>query len=255
MAQKIKITHKQATQEVEATVYLREVFKKLLEYRVPIAIGFGVLVLATAGYVVVSTMIDSAGAKKIEALSRAESIFSTPVFTEEEVANNPAIRVVYPRIFTSRDEKLAKAKDQFERVQAEYPDSREAIISEYYLGLVDKDMNKMDEAAASFQVVVEKTDKTDPFWALAQSALAAVRRSQGKSDEALTAYEALVEANADPAVTRFAQLELADLYEARGKYSDAMASLAEYMSGMDPNDPTRRQFENRIESLKRMAES
>lgn len=126
--------------------------------------------------------------------------------------------------FATTLERIRRTTEALEGVIDEYSGSAPAAAAAYYLGLLDAEQEKTEEAGARFEAAIAGPDAE--YAALARLALAEMLRRNGKLDEARQHYERLA-ANPTRVVSKArAQIALARTYAA-GNPEKAREILAE----------------------------
>ena len=108
--------------------------------------------------------------------------------------------------FTTSGERLRRCEEAFQAVIRDYPGREEASGAHYYLGLLDVEQEKYDEAQQKLEAAIAKGGH---YAGLARLVLADTLAERGQVDEARKQYDMLIQ-NPTPTVPKErAQLQLA----------------------------------------------
>ncbi len=128
--------------------------------------------------------------------------------------------------YTTAGERQRRCTEAFDKVIADYPNRPEATGARYYLGLLDIEQEKFDEAQKRLE---EAMKGGDPYDSLAGLALAETLAEQGKTDEARKQYDYLVTHPSGVVPKERAQLALARML-AKSDQEAAKPILEELMA-------------------------
>ncbi len=92
--------------------------------------------------------------------------------------------------FTTSIERRERVTEAFQGVEKEFPGTPEADASKYYLGLLDLEQEKYQDAQPKLEAAIQSSNKE--FAALARLALAECYQGLGKDAEAKQQYQYLV---------------------------------------------------------------
>lgn len=149
--------------------------------------------------------------------------------------------------FASSKERAIEAHKQFQAIVSQYPHTRSAEFSRYFLGLTSSDMG--DNAAAEKDLNAVASSHNSDLAALARFALAAVYRNTNRNQDAINIYKDLI---AKPTATvgkSTAQVELAATYEASNRPSEAKA-LYQQIQKDNPNTEVAQLAASKLAALK-----
>ena len=116
-----------------------------------------------------------------QALNKAVDLFHGSVSLE----NRPGY-ITYATTL----ERIRRVSEAMEAVIADYSSSPQSTAAEYYLGLLDSEQDKAEEATKRFQTAINGSDAE--YAALARMALADMLHQSGKSDDARKHYDQLI---------------------------------------------------------------
>lgn len=114
--------------------------------------------------------------------------------------------------FATTLERIRRATEALEGVIDDYSGSAQAAAAEYYLGLLDAEQEKTEEAGARFEAAIAGPDAE--YAALGRLAFAQMLQQSGKLDEARQHYEKLAAQPTRVVSKARAQVALARTYAA-----------------------------------------
>jgi tetratricopeptide (TPR) repeat protein len=146
-----------------------------------------------------------------QALGRAITISTSNVGTPLPGADDTAMT------FTSESERSQRAIDEFEKVAAKYGDPYRSQ-ARYFIA---SNRLAVDRAKAITELTELQNSSVPEVAALSKFALAQVKESDGKLDEAAQIYSDLARLNGPTITAETANLKLAKVYEKQGKKKEA----------------------------------
>ena len=136
-----------------------------------------------------------------QALNKAVDLFHGSVSLE----NRPGY-ITYATTL----ERIRRVSEAMEAVIADYSGSPQSTAAEYYLGLLDSEQDKAEEATKRFQTAINGSDAE--YAALARMALGDMLHQSGKSDDARKHYDQLIAKPTRVVPKGRAQIALAHTY-------------------------------------------
>ncbi len=121
--------------------------------------------------------------------------------------------------FASAKERATQAHQQLQAIVEQYPHTRSADFSRYFLGVTANDMGDEAGAMRAFQSVANTHNAN--LAALAKMAMASLYRSQHQDKQAIDIYKGLIAKPADTVSKTTAQIGLAETYEADSQPQEA----------------------------------
>jgi len=152
----------------------------------------------------------------------------------------------YPS-FASFTERATEAHKQFQAVVDNYPHTRSADFSRYFLGVTSSDLG--DNAAAERELKVVADGRNSNLSALAKLALAAVYRNTNRTQDAVSLYKQLIEKPTETVGKTAAEVQLAETYQAAGMNADAKKQY-EQIQKDDPKSPAAQLAGEKLQQLK-----
>jgi tetratricopeptide (TPR) repeat protein len=146
-----------------------------------------------------------------QALGRAITISTANVGAPLPGADDTAMT------FTSEAERSQRAIDEFEKVAAKYGDPYRSQ-ARYFIA---SNRLAVDRAKAVTELTELQNSSVPEVAALSKFALAQVKESDGKLDEAAQIYSDLARSNGPTITAETANLKLAKIYEKQGKKKEA----------------------------------
>jgi len=169
-------------------------------------VGGIILVIAVAAGVGGWYYLDQQDQKASAALSQAVRTLDTPL--------RPAGVPPQPDSpsFASAEERAREAHKGFQAVADKYPRTRSGEIARYFVGVTSSDLG--DNAAAERELKAVAGSRSGDLASLANLALAAVYRKEGRNKDAIEIYKKLAAAPTRVVAKTTAQLEMAATYQA-----------------------------------------
>ncbi|MCZ7585652.1 MAG: tetratricopeptide repeat protein [Deltaproteobacteria bacterium] len=226
--------------------------EKAAEYRtILIAVGGGLAgILLVIG---VARMVISHGNVRVQqALSKAETTFSAPLVSKEDLEKNPQIKQYYEKYFHDPADRDQEALTEFEQVIGDHGSSTPGKLARYYAAVTMHRMHRYDEAKDAYAAFLDEADPDSPLAALAWQGLGYCEEENGRLDDAAEAYQKASRIESAPAVKTEAYLNLARVYESRKDYAQAIENLNAYLISA-PEGVEKSALERRLEQLKSMA--
>ncbi|HET7440560.1 MAG TPA: tetratricopeptide repeat protein [Terriglobales bacterium] len=121
--------------------------------------------------------------------------------------------------FASPQERATAARKQFQQVLDKYPHTHTADMARYFVGVTSADLG--DNAAAERYLAQVASLHNDDLAALGKLALASVYRKENKDGQAIDLYKQLINKPTRTVGKVTAQMEMADLYQAKQQPGDA----------------------------------
>jgi predicted negative regulator of RcsB-dependent stress response len=115
--------------------------------------------------------------------------------------------------FTSADERARAAHAEFQKVADEYPHTNSGAVARYFSGLTAETMNDLPLAEKELKKAADEGDKD--LSALAKLALAGLYVQTNQESQAVELYKYLADHPTNSVGKFTAQLELAQLYQAK----------------------------------------
>lgn len=173
---------------------------KLIYGGIAAAVALAILLGGMAYY-------NSRNTKASTALIKAMDVYNAPL--------RPAGMPPQPDLLTfpSTGERARAAHAELEKVANEYPHTNSGAIARYFSGLSAKDMNDLPAAEKELKQAADAGDKD--LSALAKLALAGVYAQTNRESQAVEIYKYLAEHPTNSVGKSTAQLQLAQLYEAK----------------------------------------
>ena len=130
-------------------------------------------------------------------------------------------------VYASASERSKAAHDQFAAVAAKYGWLPEGAKARYFAGVTDQELGQTATAETELkQVAGAWSWGNRDLSNLAKLALAGLYRQTGRDAQAIDLYNELAAKPSETVSTAVAQLDLADLYAAKGKQDQARALWA-----------------------------
>ncbi len=149
--------------------------------------------------------------------------------------------------FASSKERALEAHKQFQAIVDQYPHTRSAEFSRYFLGLTSSDMG--DNAAAEKELNTVASSHNSDLAALARFALAAVYRNTNRANDAINIYKDLIAKPTSTVGKSAAQVELAATYRAANRPSEAKA-IYQQLQKDNPNTELSQLAASKLAELK-----
>lgn len=150
------------------------------------------------------------------ALGAALDVYSAPLAEP----GAPAQTGVYATI----KERSKAANQQFAAVAQQYGWLPQGAKAHYFAGVTDQELGQTSAAEAELKVAADSWDRN--LSNLAKVALASVYHQTGRDAQAIDIYNAIIAKPSETVSAAVAQLDLADLYAATGKQTEARALWA-----------------------------
>ncbi len=192
-----KLTRKQLKQDkfVEEVGHQVEWFS---EHQKPVIVGAIVAIAVVIGSIWFVGYHRARAEEANAELQEAVRVFGGAVTTE----SRPGFVT-----FATTGERQRRVTEAFEKVLADFPGSDAAAAAQYYLGLLDLEQDKYDDAQKKLETAVDSADKE--YTSLARLALASTLASKGDIAAAREQYEKLIASPTDVVPAERAKLELA----------------------------------------------
>jgi predicted negative regulator of RcsB-dependent stress response len=162
--------------------------------------------------------------KASQALGKAMDMYNAPV----RPANVPAPPDMLS--YASSEERARAAHDEFEKIASQYSHSKSGQVARYFAGLTAKQMNDVAGAEKDLKQVAGSGD--EDLASLANLALAGLYRDTNKDQQAIDIYKRLIDHPTRSVAKSTAQLQLAELYQA--KQPQEAAKIYEQIRKDDP---------------------
>lgn len=121
--------------------------------------------------------------------------------------------------YTSAKERAEAAKKQFQAIVDKYPHTRTADMARYFLGVTSGDTGDNAAAENNFKTVIASGSKE--LASVAKLALATLYGNTGRTKDAITLYQELINKPTASVSKATAELQLADLYQTNNQPLDA----------------------------------
>lgn len=184
-----------------------------VEHRNTLAVGvIALLVIAGAG---------AGGWYYLSAQNEKASFSMTQAVRTLEAQLRPAGAPEQPGTpsFTSAKERAEAAKKQFQAILQNYPHTRSADMSRYFLGVTSATEGDTAAAENDFKAVASKGNKE--LASVAKLALATLYGNTGRTKDAVALYQELINKPTTSVGKVTAQLQLAELYQTSNQPLDA----------------------------------
>ncbi|HZQ22116.1 MAG TPA: tetratricopeptide repeat protein [Terriglobales bacterium] len=185
-----------------------------VEHRTSLMVALAiVLVVVAAGFGTWSYLTKQDQRASIE-LGQATRIMEAPIRPAGAPAQPDA-----PTSYASLQERSAAAQKELQSIVDKYPHTHTADIARYMLGVTSTELGNNAQAEKYLSEVASIHNKD--LAALANFALAAVYRKEGKDAQAIALYKQLIDKPAQTVGKITAQMELASLYQSKQQIVDA----------------------------------
>jgi predicted negative regulator of RcsB-dependent stress response len=205
-----------------------------------IAVGL-VLALAVGGLAGGWYYLEQQDAKASVQLGKALEVMDEPV--------RPAGTPAQPDTpsFASAKERATEAHKQLQAVVDQYPHTRVADFSRYFLGVTDAELGDTANAERELKIVAGYHNRN--LSGLAKLALAGVYRDTNRTKDAIDIYKQLIAHPSQTVSAATAQIELAETYQTAGMTSDAKKQY-EQIQKQAPQSEAAQLASTKLEELK-----
>jgi predicted negative regulator of RcsB-dependent stress response len=124
-----------------------------------------------------------------------------------------------PGVYATLADRAKEANRQFAAVANDYSMMPEAAKAHYFAGVTDEELGQNGPAETELKAASHSWDRNVAN--LAKVALAGLYRQTSRNDEAASLYNEIIAKPSATVSAPVAQLDLADLYVAEGKQTDA----------------------------------
>lgn len=201
-----------------------ETYSWAVEHRNKIV--YGAIVIGVVLVVVLGSMayVSRRDQQASNALGAAMNIYDAPL--------RPASMPEQPGMvtFTSAADRAKAAHAEFAKIADEYSRTNSGKVARYFSGLTAKDMGDIAGAEKELKEVADSGDQD--LASLAKLALAGLYRDTNKEQQAIDVYKQLIEHPTRAVAKSTAQLQLAEMYQA--KQPQEAAKLYEQIRKDDP---------------------
>ena len=187
--------------------------------------------------------VEEKGEEKVEGEEKAEGEKSA-----EEKAQARAQELANSRYrFQSEQERNQKAQEAFLQLAQEYPNSQLGILSRYYLALIARQTDRIEEAKESLGWVIDNTDAVETK-NLARNALVQIVLGEGNAKEAAGLLERMMEEPSPNYPQQIILMSLAESYEKAGNLDKAIEHYKKITSEY-PTSQQSQEAQSRIDEL------
>lgn len=172
------------------------------------AITAGAIVVVVVGGLIFWNVRSSAAET---ALGAALDVYTTPLATPGAPPE--------PGVYATLADRAKEANGQFVAVAHDYSMMPEAAKAHYFAGVTDEELGQNGPAETELKAASHSWDHNVSN--LAKVALAGLYRQTSRNDEAASLYNEIIAKPSATVSAPVAQLDLADLYAAQGKQTDA----------------------------------
>ena len=212
------LTRKEITQD-RIRFLLVETWERMIEYRNFLLGGGAVLFLLGAGYWGFDAIRASRAAAAQEELAGALRIFSS-VLPGEEDPDQPDPDHPY----TSEEERDQQALRKFRRIAGEQGWSSVGELAHFYVAVTQRRLRKTAESRQSFQEVVDHSSSIE-LRNLARNHVAQLALAMGQREEAIEAWNAILDQPSTHVPAAEIMASLAKAYDAAGQFAPDAASI------------------------------
>jgi TolA-binding protein len=178
------------------------------------------LTIAAVAVVVIVAAV-AGGWYYLSAQNEKASLEMTKAVRTLEAQLRPAGAPEQPGVpsFTSAKERAEAAKKQFQAIEDKYPHTHSADMARYFLGVTSATEGDNAAAESNFKAVASNGSKE--LAAIARLALATLYANTGRTKDAASLYQELINKPTTAVSKVTAQLQLADLYKSSNQPLDA----------------------------------
>ena len=149
--------------------------------------------------------------------------------------------------FQSDQERIQKAEKAFLELVQEHPDSQLGVLSRYYLALIARQTDRIEEAKEGLLWVIDNADAVDTK-NLARNALAQILLGEGSAKEAADLLEQMVEEPSPNYPQQIILMSLGQSYEKAGNRDKAIEQYKKITSEF-PTSQQSQEAQSRIDEL------
>ncbi len=149
--------------------------------------------------------------------------------------------------FQSDQERIQKAEKAFLELVQEHPDSQLGVLSRYYLALIARQTDRIEEAKEGLLWVIDNADAVDTK-NLSRNALAQILLGEGSAKEAADLLEQMVEEPSPNYPQQIILMSLGQSYEKAGNRDKAIEQYKKITSEF-PTSQQSQEAQSRIDEL------
>ncbi len=149
--------------------------------------------------------------------------------------------------FQSDQERIQKAEKAFLQLVQEHPDSQLGVLSRYYLALIARQTDRIEEAKEGLLWVIDNADAADTK-NLSRNALAQILLGEGSAKEAADLLEQMVEEPSPNYPQQIILMSLGQSYEKAGNRDKAIEQYRKITSEF-PTSQQSQEAQSRIDEL------
>jgi len=183
-----------------------------VEHRKPLILAAIVVIIIAAAFLGYWFYLSQQNIKASQEFGQAMSTYNAPV--------GPAQPGSTEKSYASSEERSKAARQQFEKLEKDFPRTHTAKLAAYMVGVTAADLGDNKAAEDKFKEAADSSDKD--LSAMAKLALGNLYRSMKRDDDAIRLYNDVMKADTAAAPKINAQVQLATLYADRGKTADAV---------------------------------
>ena len=235
MAKKVKkLSRKELLQEDEFIVRAKEYFSVLLANRKFVYLGIGAILGTAILVMAINTMVRSNRADTQQMLASALEYYKGPVVTQAEIDENPVLKTM--KTFPDEKTKFEQSAEKFDAVYKEHSGSRAGVLSLFYAANCYFQIGQFDTAADRYEKYVQKVgnNRRGTFLDLALEGLGFSLEAAGNPDEAINAFQKLIDQDQNKAFRERALFNAARIQYARNQLDQAL----EFYKALQTDFPT-----------------
>lgn len=252
-----RLTRKEIVQEDPIQKFLTEASEWVLRHTSLILVGLGLVVALLAGGYFWQQYQASRDAELQQKFATALEIYHAPVGDEVEALqegheehDHPPIQAEYH--FETPQERYQRAREQFQAMVDESPNSRLGLYARYYLGLTYQQLGQSQAAEPHLRFVVENAPLPE-IRNLARNALATVKLSQNDLETSIRLLNQILEEPSPNFPRQIVLMRLAELYEKQGDTAEALKRYRQITTEFATTEMAR-QAQTKVEQLEDLVE-
>jgi TolA-binding protein len=158
-------------------------------------------------------------------LAEALAIYEAPVVTATAPAPGSPMPVQQPGTYATEQAKLEAALPKFVEAANAYPSTNAGIVARYHAAATLAVLGKYTEAEQRYQEVVDKAGRNSIYGRTARLGLADSQAAQGKYDNAINTYRELSTDTSAQLPVDGILMQLGRVYVKAGKKDDAVRAF------------------------------
>ncbi len=241
MARPKHLTRKEITED-RIRFLLVETWEWVIEYRNSLLGGLAAILLLGAGYWGFDAIRSGRAAAAQEELAGALKIFNS-VLPGGEDPDQPEQEPPY----TSEEERDQQALREFRRIAQEQGWSSVGELAHFYVAVTQRRLKQIDESRQSFREVVDHSSSME-LRNLARNHVAQLALEMGRREEAIEAWNAILDQPSTLVPAAEILASLAKTYDAAGQKAKAL-DLFKRLNTENPSGPDAASIEARIALL------